>query len=225
VPELLTQALKTLHAPSASLVAVQNGEPFFQHFVGTARLHEQTPPTADDGFLIASNSKVFTSVMLHQLRDRGLLPQGLDTTVAQIYPGWIEPAAAPGASSSKRGLTLRALAMHASGLPREFPLGSHTGTEAQILASIGNASLQFPQFAHTAYSNLGLSLLGRALEKATNGTRWEEWSVVRPAAPPKSREPLSFFPAFVPLTRARLVPLCPLSCTLYLPCALARMVM
>ena len=50
--------MKTLHAPSASLVAVQNGAPFFEHYAGTARLHEQVPPTADDGFLIASNSKV-----------------------------------------------------------------------------------------------------------------------------------------------------------------------
>ena len=33
----------------------------------------------------------------------------------------------------------------------------------------------FPQFASTAYSNLGVSLLGRTLEKATGGVSWEEW--------------------------------------------------
>ena len=31
----------------------------------------------------------------------------------------------------------------------------------------------FPQFASTAYSNLGVSLLGRTLEKATGGAKWD----------------------------------------------------
>ena len=72
--------------------------------------------------------------------------------------------------------------MHASGLPREWPLGSKTHTEAEILASIGNASLQFPMYAHTAYSNLGLSLLGRTLEKVA-GKTWEAWMVDEIMAP------------------------------------------
>ena len=182
VPALLQQSMKQLNAPSASLVAIQNGATLFEEFAGTARLHQQVPPTKDDGFLIASNSKVFTSVMLHQLRDRGVLPAGLDTEVASIFPGWIEPKPAPGASTSKRRLTLRSLAMHASGLPREWPLGSKTHTEAEILASIGNASLQFPMYAHTAYSNLGLSLLGRTLEKVA-GKTWEAWMVDEIMAP------------------------------------------
>ena len=87
VPALLEQSMKQLNAPSASLVAIQNGAILFEEFAGTARLHQQVPPTKDDGFLIASNSKVFTSVMLHQLRDRGVLPAGLDTEVASIFPG------------------------------------------------------------------------------------------------------------------------------------------
>ena len=70
-----------------------NGKLLFESYRGTARLNQSVPVTADSGFMIASNSKVFTSAMLYQLRDRGALPQGLDTTVASLMPGWVEPAA------------------------------------------------------------------------------------------------------------------------------------
>ena len=67
--------------------------------------------------------------MMYQLRDRGLLPNGLDTAVAELMPGWVEPKAR-GDEFSTRGITLRSLAMQSSGLPRETPSGS---TEAEIL--------------------------------------------------------------------------------------------
>eukprot|EP00966_Prymnesium_polylepis_P200594 4647949-Prymnesium_polylepis.1 len=86
-----------------------------------------------------------------------------------VRRSWTEPTA-PG--RSLRGLTLRALATHASGLPRETPYGKN---EKEILDGIGSMGMLFPQFASTAYSNLGLSLLGRTLEKATGGKSWEQW--------------------------------------------------
>jgi len=169
---MLDASMKQLGAPSAMVIAMQNGKLLFESYRGTARLNQSVPVTADSGFMIASNSKVFTSVMLYQLRDRGALPQGLDTTVASLMPGWVEPAA-PG--SSRRPLTLRALATHASGLPRETPTGSNL-TEQEILDKIGAARMLFPQFASTAYSNLGVALLGRTLERATpGGLSWEAW--------------------------------------------------
>ena len=83
--------MKELNAPSAMIVASVNGKTLFESYRGTARLGKAVKVGPDSGFMVASNSKVFTSVMLYQLRDRGLLPQGLDTTVAQILPGWVEP--------------------------------------------------------------------------------------------------------------------------------------
>ena len=44
VPALLQQSMKQLNAPSASLVAIQNGAVLFEQFAGTARLHQQVPP-------------------------------------------------------------------------------------------------------------------------------------------------------------------------------------
>ncbi len=169
IPAMLDESMQVLRAPSAMIIGMQEGGVLFESYRGTARIGKQVPPTRDSGFMIASNSKVFTSVMLYQLRDRGMLPQGLDTTVAALMPGWVEPAAW---GKSRRGITLRALATHSSGLPRETPPGS---TEGSLLAKIGELPTLWPQFAGTAYSNLGLALLGRTLEKATGGRTWEDW--------------------------------------------------
>lgn len=184
IPSTLDDTLSMLHAPSAMFIAHHNGQTLFESYRGSSRLHSKTPVTADSGFLIASNSKVFTSVMLYMLRDEGKLPQGLDTTVAALMPNWIEPHQPLGAGgrASKRGLTLRALATHSSGLPREIPAGllEH---EQVILKNIGSARMLFPQYASTAYSNLGAALLGRTIEKATGGLSWEKWletKIMRP---------------------------------------------
>ena len=68
------------------------------------------------------------------------------------------------------------LAMHASGLPREWPLGSKTHTEAEILASIGNASLQFPMYAHTAYSTSASRCSGARSRRSLGRRGRRGWS-------------------------------------------------
>jgi len=80
---------------------------------------------------------------------------------------------------SRRKITLRSLAMQSSGLPRETPAGD---TEREILAAVGDLPLLHPQFSGTThYSNLGLAILGRALEKVSRqhglGHTWEEYMV------------------------------------------------
>ena len=110
--------------------------------------------------------------MMFQLRDRGLLPQGLDTEVASILPGFREPRR-PAHWRSKRGITLRSLATHSSGLVRDAPPG-YSSDERGHLEGIGNSTVLFPMYASTHYSNLGVALLGRALEKVV-GKSWERW--------------------------------------------------
>lgn len=171
--------LNILNAPSAAVHITHGGATLMEVYVGTSRLDKPTPVTGDSGYRIASNTKIFTSVMLFQLRDRGLLPPlGIDSPVSALLPGFVEPRPPPGFKSA-RPITLRSLAMHTSGLQREAPFGE---TEADILAAIGKSTLLFPPYATTAYSNLGIGLLGRALEKIVN-TTWEEWvldEIMRP---------------------------------------------
>ena len=105
--------------------------------------------------------------------------QGLDTPLAHLLPGFqIKPpsgTAATGAAAplrSKRPITMRALAMQVSGLPREAPESADlpanatmAQVELDVLRNLAGLSQIAPQFSQPHYSNLGLALVGRAVEK------------------------------------------------------------
>ena len=126
IPEFLHQKLAQLGCPSAGMVVTHSGAVLDASFVGSSRLNgsSSAPPLdLDAGFMIASISKTFASASLFMLRDRGLLPRGLDTPVADVLPTFgIKPprnaASAAMPPRSHRPITLRALAMHVSGLRR-----------------------------------------------------------------------------------------------------------
>ena len=146
--------------------------------------------------MIASNSKTFAAVSLFQARDLGLLPQGLDTAVKDLLPSFAilppNSVAAAGQASplrSKRPITLRALAMQVSGLPREPPYPDNIPANATlnevellVLKSLAGLTQISQQFTEPHYSNLGLALVGRAVGHAA-GKPWEQHlmdAVLRP---------------------------------------------
>src|SRR3954451_18349575 len=89
---------------------VRNGGMVWDDGIGSATLdHPDTPPGPDDQFLIASNTKTFTAVLVMQLRDEGKLT--LDDTLDTFIP-----------EAGHGGLTLRQCLAHVSGMQRE-PLG------------------------------------------------------------------------------------------------------
>jgi CubicO group peptidase (beta-lactamase class C family) len=217
-----------LRALSVSVTAVQGGSSVFESFKGSSSSSSSRAVSGRTKYQLASITKVFTAVVLFQMRDRGLLPQGLDTLVSELVPE-LAGAGAPeaeeeeeegsrlggggrggnsnsarrwwrrgGARGERRGITLRALAMHASGIPRELPvcrggeqvIGAgalleepRACSEAEALGAARDALLLFPPFAGSAYSNLGVALLGRALERAASGRSWEQWVAEEVLAP------------------------------------------
>jgi CubicO group peptidase (beta-lactamase class C family) len=64
---------------------------------------------------VASISKVFTDLMMMQLRDKGVL--NLDDPVTKYIPNFRVKVP----YNTKRPITLRELASHTSGLQREVP--------------------------------------------------------------------------------------------------------
>eukprot|EP00466_Bigelowiella_natans_P014073 jgi/Bigna1/145580/aug1.101_g20288 len=194
LPSFLEEKRVRLKAFSSVLSIVQGGSLLFHTVAGSEGPSESSPNvTLRSKYCVGSVSKIFTSLMLFQLRDQGLLPQGLDTAVSDILPGWVDPPLAQPShlsgvqrrrAASTRSLTLRALATHSSGLVREVPPCDNC-TEIQRLAAIAaNTSRLFPMYARTLYSNLGIAVLGRALEKVA-GKTWEEWvesEIMKPLA-------------------------------------------
>ena len=102
--------------------------------------------------------------------DASVSSVSLDTPLATLLPsfsilsnGW----------TSRAPITLKTLASHTAGLPREtpFPCGDFSWgqsgcTEEDILATLAlKAAISAPH-ARFHYSNLGLALLGRALSHA-----------------------------------------------------------
>ena len=166
-----------LRAPSAALVVAQGGRVALEAYAGHVFANGTgAAPDRESGYRVASNTKIFTSVMLYQLRDRGALPAGLDTPVAALLPGFVEPQTP--ARYGERPTTLRALAMHASGFVRDLSAPDL----AAALAALGGSARLHPLFAAAQYSNVAISVLGRALESAANCT-WEEWVAREIVAP------------------------------------------
>ncbi|KAL2629363.1 hypothetical protein R1flu_014049 [Riccia fluitans] len=126
-------------------------------------------------FRIASITKTFTALGALMLRDRGLL--SLDDHVKTHLPDFsiINPY-------DDHELTLRELMGHVAGLPRDLCNLEHLqcgSNETEILEQVAGMKLVRPPWSNEpAYSNLGLSLLGRAWEKATSPrVSWEEFVV------------------------------------------------
>lgn len=130
-------------------------------------------PDADTAFRIGSITKVFTALMMLQLRDAGLLPS-LDEDITKYLPEF----KIQNPFRTKRAITFRQLSSHMSGLPRETPcpdifIRGCNLTYAEIYDNLAKLALMSPPGLKPSYSNLGFAALGRTLEKI-QGPNWED---------------------------------------------------
>ncbi len=94
--------------PGIHASVVRRVETLWAAGVGTAEVGTDRAPTAEDQFLIASNTKTFVATMVMQLRDEGRLD--LDDELARHLPGL------------GHRVTVRDALSHLSGMQRE-PVG------------------------------------------------------------------------------------------------------
>ena len=122
------------------------------------------PLDADSVFEIGSITKVFTTTLLLDMADRGLVK--LDDPIGKYLPSSVR---AP--SRNGRQITLLDLATHTAGLPRLMtnltpadpgnPYGSYT--VEQLYAFLSNHELARDIGAQYEYSNVGMGVLGHVL--------------------------------------------------------------
>jgi CubicO group peptidase (beta-lactamase class C family) len=133
--------------------------------VGAADVNDiETPPGADDQFLIASNTKTFTAVLVMRLRDEGKL--SLDDPIDTHLP-----------EVAHRGVTIRSMLAHASGLQRE-PVGDVWDTltcpdRDELMAGFNQAERVGRAHQYFHYSNLAYSVLGELVARL-DGRPWAE---------------------------------------------------
>lgn len=176
MPETTEQTSRDLHrillerqskhrVPAIYGAVARNGRPVWGAGVGSADLERPgTPPDDDSQFLIASNSKTFTAVLVMALRDEGKLD--LDDTLDTFVP-----------ESKHPGITVRQMLAHVSGMQRE-PVGDVWETleqpdREQLVSGFSEAERVLRPHHRWHYSNLVYAMLGEVVARL-EGREWFE---------------------------------------------------
>lgn len=114
----------------------------------------------DTIFDLASVSKLFTSIAVVQLIEKGQVE--LDAPVARYLPDF--------ATRGKQDITVRQLLTHTSGLPAGLPLWRDQPDKASRLAAVLDVVPQAEPDTTYLYSDLNLITLGMLVEKQTGTT-------------------------------------------------------
>jgi CubicO group peptidase (beta-lactamase class C family) len=109
-------------------------------------------------------TKLVTATMLMHLRDAGIVH--LDDPLTRYVPTFRMRSIYPDTTP----ITLRHLATHLAGLPKDFPYPYFDTLDfpsmERLLPDLPTAQVAFPPQTTMHYSNLGYALLGHALESA-----------------------------------------------------------
>jgi CubicO group peptidase (beta-lactamase class C family) len=160
--------------PGMSAAIVHDQEVVWSGAFGSSHPDRNTPAATNTLYSICSISKLFTSIAVMQLRDRGLVE--LDAPVEAYLP-WYQVRQQYEGSAP---VTVQGLLTHASGLPREsdhpywsapdFPFP----TREEIIAGLRNQETLYPAWRTFQYSNLGLSLAGEIVREVS-GVPYDEY--------------------------------------------------
>lgn len=147
-------------APGCSVAVAAGGRVVWTEGFGWADLEQRVPVTAETRFGIGSISKSLTAAGLVALADAGRLD--LDAPVERYVPDFPHPG---------RGVTLRRLAAHQSGLGDEvatrlYSTVEHFGTLAAAYEVLREERLVYEPGSRVEYATGSYTLLGRAMEEA-----------------------------------------------------------
>lgn len=159
--------------PGTVVALVRGSDVILLEAFGLSDVGSKRPMRADELFQIGSCTKTFTAALLTQAAAKGEL--GLDDPLGQ----WLDPARE--LPEWVHDVTLRQIATHTSGLPRDAtnrrnvpgaPSVAEPYSIDELYAGLGATQTSGAPGARWSYSNLGYGLLGHALENAT-GKKYE----------------------------------------------------
>jgi CubicO group peptidase (beta-lactamase class C family) len=110
--DFVAEAAETLDVPGVGLALIDQGEVVFEGGVGVRSLDNPAPVDADTRFMIASNTKGMSTLLLSILVDRGELDW--DQRVVDLYPEF-----RLGSDSTTESTLVRHLLCACTGLPRK----------------------------------------------------------------------------------------------------------
>lgn len=195
LPGMVEAAFMESGLPSLSIAVVYDRDIIYSQAFGVADLEKKIPVTTKTVYPIASITKLFVTTMLVQLAEKGVV--NLDTPLEKFLPEYKVKSPYKGTQPT----TLRQLATHTSGLPIDanvnfqsdyaaaswiFSMGSTKmkwyASKEEVLANLPYIELEYPPNSRYSYSNLGMSLLGIALERAVGKpfTEYVESHILKP---------------------------------------------
>lgn len=159
----LRSVMREQEIPGIALAILKDGQVLKEAYYGLASLEFQVPVTEASAFWMASVSKHMTCTAIMQLHEQGILEidREIHTYLADAPASW-------------KGITLRHLMTHTSGLP-ESGKGSERGARsargtysaAQMYGNAGKDTLAFPPGEGFLYSDEGIFLLGYLIHKVS----------------------------------------------------------
>ena len=145
-----------------SIALVDDQKIVWQQGFGYADLENRITATPQTVYRAGSIAKVFTASAAMQLAESGKLD--IDHPLAEALPGFSIRSRFENAAP----VTPRNIMFHHSGLPSNFLRGLYVREPARfdtVVDSIRDEHLNFPPNYVFSYSNLGMALLGAAIEK------------------------------------------------------------
>jgi D-alanyl-D-alanine carboxypeptidase len=157
--------------PGAAISVVHRGRVVKATGYGLANLELNVPATGHSVFEIGSMTKQVTAELVMMLVEEGKL--SLDDSLTKYLPG---------APDEWRGIRLRHLLTHTSGLhdwegDTAFSYRREYTTE-EFIAFVARYPLDFPPGARFSYTNSAFPLLGKVIEKVT-GVPYERYATER----------------------------------------------
>jgi CubicO group peptidase (beta-lactamase class C family) len=174
VDDYIIAQIKRLHVPGASIAIVRDGHITKAQGYGFANLELRSPATKETVYEIGSTSKQFTATAIMMLVEEGKLR--LDDTITKYFPE---------APQAWRGITIRHLLTHTSGIQNHVAvphwldvfrtnLAFETApSRDELLNMFFKLPLEFQPGETWAYDNTGYYLLGIIIEKASAKSYWQ----------------------------------------------------
>ena len=162
--EQLPQQMTQMNAPGLAIALVDGATLVWAEGFGYTDRNNQTKVTADTLFSVQSISKTYTATGFLIAVEKGLMK--IDDPLKKYYPEFTVNSRF-GADEANR-ITFRHLLSHWSGLTHMAPCGKHFYrrgcSHIDTIRSISETWLKFPVGERYSYSNLGIELVGYALE-------------------------------------------------------------
>lgn len=161
VDALIAHEMRAHDVTGLSIAIVDDQQVVWSRGAGWADAAGEVPATPDTVYRMGSISKLLTVTAALQLAQQGRL--AIDAPIGQALPQFRIRSRYPDSA-----ITPRRLMTHHAGLPRDLlrgMWGREVGDYRAMVAGLGNAELAYPPGGFWSYSNLGLTVLGAAIEQ------------------------------------------------------------